>query len=139
MNLVFFTDLDLGKRFPEILESAGLQVERHHELFPEALADEKWLRYVGENRRIAITHDARIRYKINELEAVKQHGVALLVVIGKAPHPKLAESFVNTLSRIETFLAEHEPPFIAKVYRPSPAQLAKNTKAAGTISLWYPK
>jgi hypothetical protein len=28
-SLVFFTDRDLGKRFPEILSDAGLTVERH--------------------------------------------------------------------------------------------------------------
>ncbi len=71
MSVVFFTDRDLGKRFPEILKSAGLRVEPHHALFPEEVADEAWLRYVGEKGRVAITDDSRIRYKSNELEAVE--------------------------------------------------------------------
>ena len=47
MNLIFFTDRDLGKRFPEILASAGLTVERHHDRFAPDASDEEWLRYVN--------------------------------------------------------------------------------------------
>lgn len=68
-----------------------------------------------------------------------QHGVALLIVIGKAPYPELAKHFVATLPKIEAFLGVHEPPFIAKVYRASPADLARNPLAQGEVLLWYPK
>jgi hypothetical protein len=137
LSRVYFTDRDLGKQFPAILIEAGLKVERHHDLFPPSGSDEQWLEYCGANRRVAITHDQRIRHKINEREAVMQHGVALLVIIGKVPYRNLASSFVATLPKIESFLNRHEPPFIAKVYRPSPSELAKNPGAPGSISLWY--
>ncbi|HWY26156.1 MAG TPA: hypothetical protein VNX47_14620, partial [Nevskia sp.] len=88
---------------------------------------------------IAITHDSRIRYKPNELAAVIHYRVPLLVVVGSAPYPKLAEHFVATLPRILTFIAAHSPPYIAKVYRPSPADLAANSQAPGSVSLWYPQ
>jgi hypothetical protein len=81
----------------------------------------------------------RIRYKPNELEAVVRHRVTLLVVIGKAPHSELARHFVATVPRITAFLDRHRPPLIAKVYRPSPAELARNANAPGTVSLWYPE
>jgi len=68
-----------------------------------------------------------------------QHGVALLIVIGKTPFPELAKHFVTTLPKIEAFLDKHTPPFIAKVYRPSPAELAHNPFARGEVTLWYPK
>ncbi|MGH9203417.1 MAG: hypothetical protein ACRD2A_19515 [Vicinamibacterales bacterium] len=64
---VFFTDRDLGKRFPEILAAAGLKVERHADYFSPATPDEEWLQRVGERGWIAVTHDRRIRYKPNEL------------------------------------------------------------------------
>ena len=153
MNRVYFTDRDLGKQFPAILAAAGFQVERHHDLFAPDGTDEQWLQYCGAKRRIAITHDQRIRHKVNEREAVMQHGVALLVVIGKSPHPELARQFVATLPKIEAFLAAHTPPFIAKVYR-APAVKAATLHAAsgltakgqariepvaaGTVALWYP-
>ena len=88
---------------------------------------------------MALTHDARIRYKPNELAAVIRHRVRLVVIVGKAPFPKLAASFVATRERIEAFLEDAPPPVIAKVYRATPAQLAENPGAAGRIELWYPK
>lgn len=85
MTPVFFTDRDLGKRFPEVLHAAGLAVERHADHFAPDCPDEVWLEAVGRKGWIAVTHDRRIRYKPNELAAVVQHRVALLVVIGDAP------------------------------------------------------
>ncbi len=138
MNLVFFTDRDLGTRFPDILTAAGLNVNRHADYFAPDCTDEEWLKGIGEHNWIAVTHDRRIRYKPNELAAVVRNRVALLVVIGKAPFPQLARNFVATVPKISEFLAQHTAPFIAKVYRPSPSELAKNPNAAGSISLWYP-
>ena len=137
MSHVFFTDRDLGKQVPEILSTAGLSVERHGAHFGPAATDEEWLETVGRNGWIAITHDTRIRYKPNELAAVVRHRVALLVVVGKAPLPELARSYVATLPRIEAFLEAHNAPFIAKVYRgPAPDDATSST---GRIELWYPK
>jgi len=132
VSLVYFTDRDLGKKFPAILAAAGLLVERHDDLFPPDGSDEQWLEYCGRNERIAITHNQRIRYTPNELAAVVRYRVALLVVIGHAPFPELAHNFVNTISRIEAFVATRKPPYIAKVYR------AARAEAMGGISLWYP-
>ena len=109
--------------------------QRHHDLFRPDGPDEQWLEYCGTKGRIAITHDQRIRHKINERESVMRHGVALLIVIGKAPYPELAKSFVTTLSKIESFLDKHEQPFIAKVYRASPAEIARNPSARGDVML----
>lgn len=138
MSRVYFTDRNLGKQFPDILEAYGLTVERHHTLFPPDGSDEQWLAHCGNHGRIAVTHDQRIRYKINEREAVMIHGVAMLVLIGKLPFAKLAQNFVTTLVKIEKFLDDREPPFIAKVYCPSPKILSINPAASGAVSLWYP-
>jgi hypothetical protein len=138
LSPVFFTDRDLGKRFPSILASAGLQVERHHDRFREDCPDEEWLEHVGANEWVAITHDARIRYKPNELAAVFRHRVRLLVVVGKAPLPILAENFVSTMPRISSLLEQSGPPFIAKVYRAPPSVLAVDPKAMGSVAIWHP-
>ena len=84
MNRVFFTDRDLGNQFPDILIAAGLTVERHRDHFSHDCADEEWLRVIGRRGWIAITHNSRIRYTPNQLRAVMEHSVALLVVIGHA-------------------------------------------------------
>lgn len=139
MTLVFFTDRDLGHLFPEILKGAGITVERHRDHFKPECPDEDWLAEVGKREWVALTHDARIRYKPNELAAVVRHRVRLLVIVGKAPFPVLAASFVATRSRVEAFLENTRPPVIAKVYRATPAQFAQNQSAPGRIEQWYPK
>ncbi len=139
MTRVWFTDRDLGKTFGAILASAGLTVERHADHFEHDAPDEFWLEEIGRRGWVALTHDSRIRYKPTERDAVVQHGVALLVIVGKAPFHELAHSFVATLPRIERFLDAHDPPFIAKVYRPSLAEAAQNSAAPGRIELWYPR
>lgn len=132
-TLVFFTDRDLGKRFPSILSNAGLNVRRHAELFPHDCPDETWLEHVGSQGWIAITHDRQIRYKPNEKLAVLKHGVRLLIVVGKAPFPKLAENFVATLGPIQSFINAHSGPWIAKVYRP-PGGKFEGTP--GSVAMW---
>jgi len=139
LTLVFFTDRDLGTLFPEILIGAGFIVQRHCDHFRPECPDEEWLAEVGRREWVALTHDARIRYKPNELAAVIRHRVRLLVIVGKAPFRDLAASFVATRNRIEVFLEDTPPPVIAKMYRATPAQLAKNPAAAGRIERWYPK
>ena len=136
---VFFTDRDLGKKFPEILRAGGLAVERHADRFRHDTSDEEWLREIGAKGWIALTHDGRIRYKPNELATVMQHGVALLVIVGHAPYPDLARAFLATKGRILNFLERHQPPYIAKVYRPAPDDVAKDPSTPGRIELWHPK
>jgi len=121
LSFIYFTDRDLGLRFPDILRNAGLTVERHGDHFRPNAIDEEWLAEVGARGWIALTHNSRIRYTPNEKEAVIQNNVRLLVIIGRAPYPELANSFVATRHRIESFLETHGPPLIARVYRPSPA------------------
>lgn len=139
MNIVFFTDRDLGSRFPEILAAAGLTVQRHQDHFAHDCDDEVWLRSIGEWGWVVLTRDGRIRYKPNELRAVMRHSVAILVIVGKAPHPDLAYSFVATLPPIRRFLARNRPPYIGKVYRPSPSDVTRDPNAPGCVELWYPK
>lgn len=137
MSFVYFTDRDLGKQFPEILKSGGLTVERHADHFAHDTPDEVWLETVGKRGWIALTHDRRIRYKPNERDAVVRHGVALLVIVGAAPFADLARAFVANVPTVERFLARHQPPFIAKVHRPSPAEIARRPGAPGRVELWY--
>jgi hypothetical protein len=136
--LIFFTDRDLGTRFPALLRDAGLDVRVHRDLFAPDCADEVWLERIGNENWFAISHDSRIRYKTNELAAVRRHHVRLLIVIGKAPYPELARNFIATIPRIRKFIDRHPAPWVAKVYRPTPAETRRSPRAAGSISLWYP-
>jgi len=130
---VFFTDRDLGKQFPEILAKAGIAVRRHADLFPPDCPHEQWLSYVGTQGWVAITHDARIRYKPNEKKAVIDNKLRLLVIVGRAPLAALAQNFVATILPIEALVAVHAAPWIAKVYKP-PADA--DPGASGSVSMW---
>jgi hypothetical protein len=138
VSLVYFTDRDLGKKFPEILRAAGLSVERHADHFQHHTPDEVWLREIGKKGWVAVTHDSRIRYKPNEKNAVVENNVALLVVVGHAPFPELATAFVATEPKIRKFIAVHKPPYIARVYRPSAIAVVVGPAAPGRIEQWYP-
>ena len=139
MSWVYFTDRDLGKQFPGILADAGIVVERHGDLFLSVGSDEEWLEHCGTRGRIAVSHNSRIRYVPNELEAVKHFKVPLLILVGQVATAELAHNFVRTLPRIEAFLHGRSPPFIGKVYRALPAELAKSAAAPGRVDLWFPK
>ena len=90
MSRVYCTDRYLGKQFPRILADAGIVVERHGDLFQPDGSDEEWLEYCGTNRRIAVSHNSRIRDVPNELEAVTRFKVSLLIVVGKVTTIELA-------------------------------------------------
>jgi hypothetical protein len=139
VNRVYFTDRDLGKQFPLILAEAGVVVERHGDLFQPEGSDEEWLEHCVTKGRIAVSHNSRIRYVPNELEAVKRFKVPLLILVGQATTAELAHNFVRTLPRINTFLEGRSSPFIGKVYRATPAELAKSAAAPGRVELWFPK
>lgn len=136
MTRVFFTDRALARQFPAILRAAGIAVEAHGDHFVHDTPDDIWLPAVAARGWIARTHDQRIRYKVNERDAVMENGLALLVVMGKLPFAMLAHSFVASYARIETFLDRHRPPFIAKVYRATTAELARRPDAPGRVEPW---
>lgn len=104
-----------------------------------AICDEEWLEHCGTRGRIAVSHNSQIRDVHNELAAVKRFKVPLLIVVGKATAADLAHNFVRTLPRIEAFLSGRAPPFIGKVYRATPAELARSPSAPGRVELWFPK
>ena len=110
---------------------------RHH--FAHDCPDSEWLAAVAAKGWVGLTHDKRIRYKPNELAAVVAHKVALLVVVGDAPFAELAKAFVATSPDVLKFVAEHQPPYIAKVYRPSPAEVSADPSATGRVELWFPR
>lgn len=135
--MVFFIDRNLGRRFAEILEAASIDVRRHDDEFPSITPDDEWMAEVGARGWIAVTRDKRIRYKPNERAAVLAHRVRMIVLIGKATYPDLANNFVATREAIEAFAGGTLPPYIAKLYSPTTAELKQRAGAPGRIELWY--
>lgn len=132
----FFTDRDLGGHvFPGILREAGIAVHRHADHFRPDAPDTEWLPMVAERGWIILSNDRAILRRPLERDAVMQSGACLLVLIGgDAPAAQLARNFVNTLPQVQRLLAQTPPPFIAKVYRPSPVS-AVESGTPGTVEV----
>ena len=72
---------DGAKKPPE----AGFLVVTHHDLFGEtAVADAKWLRFVGQRGFIVVSHDESQTRRRDEIEALMSGGVCAFCVVGKA-------------------------------------------------------
>jgi len=137
----FFSDRDLGKRFPELLRTAGFDVEIHAEHFSEAAAadsvpDTTWLPVVGRNGWVLLTHDRAMRYTSRERDAIMEHGVRAFMLIGTHKAPEHAENFVRSWHLIERFLRQHRDPFIAKLHHPTPRELERKRKPTGRVEMW---
>ncbi len=133
---VFFTDRDLGHIVPDALEQAGYTVERHDEHFGPLTPDTVWLREIGRRGWVALSHNTRIRYETEERDMVMRAGVPLFFLVGhRTTHAELALNLVQTVPKVLRFLQDHRPPFLAKVYRPSPTSAVYEGKP-GRVEMW---
>ncbi|MCI0650281.1 MAG: hypothetical protein L0Z55_00210, partial [Planctomycetes bacterium] len=83
-RIVFFVDACMGRYVvANALRKAGAEVIAHDERFEPGTTDEEWLAEAGRLRWIVLTKDQRIRYRENELHALRKAGVRAFVVIGK--------------------------------------------------------
>lgn len=132
---VFFTDRDLGRQVPDILERAGFHVERHDEHFGPLTPDSVWLAEVGRRGWIGLSHNKSIRYNTEERDLSMRAGLALFMLIGHTTHALLARNLVQTFPKVLKFLEEHDPPFIARIYRPTPVEAVEDGRP-GRVNLW---
>jgi hypothetical protein len=118
----FFADRNLGRYdFPATLREAGIVVHAHDDHFPPASRDVEWLQRVAARGWIVLSADRDILRDRFELAAVMTSQAAMLCLLGgDAKTSDLARNFVNTYPKIAEFVAAHTPPYVAKVYRPSP-------------------
>ena len=135
-DYVFFTDRDLGKQFPEILRKAGINVKSHGDHFADDAKDEDWLKIVGERGWYVLTHDRRMRYRSNEIDAISRFNIGMFVIVGKSPLAELAHNFVHTLHQIIRFISKNPRPFIAKIYRPDSKNIKTKSDASGYVKMW---
>ncbi len=63
----FFTDRDLGKRFPHALQDVGIETQSHFDRYgEEGVPDDRWISEVTADGFVILTHDNRIRYRATE-------------------------------------------------------------------------
>lgn len=137
-GIAYFTDRDLGQQFPDILAAAGIAVQRHRAHFADNTPDEEWIAEVAARGWVAVSHDKAISRRPNERQAVMDAGLALLIVVGAVPYAQLADNFVATRARIANFVRRHTPPYVARIYRPTPSDLARKRNPVGRVEYWLP-
>lgn len=114
---VFFTDRDLGHRFPERLRKFGIKVERHDDHFGAQTPDAEWIGEIGRRGWVAVSRDARIRYSPLALHVLMTSGARLFVLVGKLTTDDAAELFVQSREKVEALLRMERRAFIAKIRR----------------------
>ena len=138
-ELTFFIDRDLGSEiFPRILREAGLSIERHVDHFKPDAPDEEWLQAISLRGWYVLTNDKGILRRDIQRDAVIRNGIGLFILVGGHMTSKLlADNFVNSTVALQRFIQEHDAPFIAKVYRPSPISRIDDGHT-GKVDLKYP-
>ena len=132
-RLVFFTDASLGRRVvPDALRAAGEDVKVHAELFSPGMADRVWLRVAGEERRILLTKDSKIRYHRSEIVEFLSAGVrAFVLVSNNLPGSEMGKIFVKALPRIKKLCEIRPAPFIAHVHKDGAVALMRTHRQRG--------
>ena len=118
-SLTFFLDRALGNKvIANALRATGADVRVHNDHFAQDARDEEWLVQVAQQGWIILTKDTRIRYHTVERNAlINSRARAFVLVSGNLSGQEMAQISVKALPAIRKFVAQHSPPFIAKVYK----------------------
>jgi hypothetical protein len=120
---VYYLDENFSDCRPihDVLDSAGLQYERHlahfpRDKFPEGVDDEIWLPFVGQRRWIVLTKDKAQRYTPLELDQIKKHSIRQFSFSsGNMNKAKMADILKARLRDMFRFAFKHHAPFIAAI------------------------
>jgi len=65
-----------------------------------------------------LTKDDRIRYRVTEREALESAKVrAFVLSSSQLQGAEMAQAFIKALPKMKRLIANHAPPFIARVFR----------------------
>lgn len=119
LPVAFFLDRSLGTIVvATALRAKGVVVHSHNDHFAPDAPDEEWLTAAGSHGWVVLTKDEKIRHRELERDALIHAQVrAFILVSGNLTGSQMAEAFVKALPKMLRFVAQHDPPFIAKVFR----------------------
>lgn len=132
-DYTFFTDRDLGHKFPKILKAGGLKVEIHDNHFSDDTEDVEWFREIGKKGWIVISHNYKQRTVPYEVDTWMNSRIRGFYVKGHLPFQDMARNVVAVKHKLVKFLNKYDHPFMAKIYMPS------NTKSSkpGEVKMWH--
>jgi hypothetical protein len=124
--LELFADRNLGvNTFPAILRAEGITVHLHQDHFPQDAEDVVWMPEVARRGWIIISPDIRISRDRLEVDAIMTSGASVFCLSGgQCTAEEKARNFLRCLPQVAKVVDSTPPPFIAKVYRPTPTTRA---------------
>ena len=114
---MIFIDASLPKTVADELKKVREDVIFKHDIFQPGTDDPIWLRRVGIEGWLAITHDGRIRTRPGEREAIMTHGVGAFILTYKQDlqKPEIVRMVFKYLPRMEHRFNTTRRPFIYTV------------------------
>jgi hypothetical protein len=108
----------LGTRqFPEPLRDAGIHLELLVDNFDSGTPDIDWIPVVAMRRWVVLTHDKRMRHNRLEQDTIMSCQSRVIVISSGSTRAEMASLFLASMDRVLAFIQQHEPPFIARLYR----------------------
>ncbi len=115
-ELTLYFDRCFGSRFPKAVESLRppFQVRSHFGMrFIDTTPDDVWLRQVGANGWIVLSHDARFHLDSAALEAIKQFRIGCFYLWGaQVPVWNKVGFLTAVFPKIKKIVASEKPPYI---------------------------
>ncbi len=114
-----FLDRNLGKHIiANLLRDNGMAIEVHDDHLLPAAPDEDWIALVGRKGWVAVTKDRNVRYRMAELQAIRQHSARVVVIRMKnATGPEIADVLIKGRKRIALFTAKTPAPYVAGIQK----------------------
>lgn len=99
---IFFIDRSLGRKaISSALIETGASVVIHDDHFPQNTTDEEWLNVVGKKGWIVLSKDNRIRYRLNEISALRSAKVLAFILVAKnATGEEMAQIYLKAYKRM---------------------------------------
>ncbi len=118
-GVTLFIDRDLwSKVLDAALREAGIPFVAHRDRFAHDTPDAQWLAAAAEHAWVIVTRDQRIRYRANEVAAVRRGRLHLFALSsGNLSAAETARIVVAAWPRIQAAVREHAPPRLWTIAR----------------------
>ena len=117
----YYFDVCVGRRLPEALVMLRPPVEiKWHlgEKFDQAMPDDEWLAFVGEQNWVVISQDQRFHRNEASMLAIKQHNISCFYLGGANDTCwKTAKFLLAQWDKIARIVTSETPPYIYNIKR----------------------
>lgn len=118
-GVTLFIDRDIwSHRLDAALRAAGISFVAHRDRFPDDTPDNEWIAAVAEHDWVIVTRDRRIRYRANEVAAVRRGRLHMFALTsGNVSAAETAAIVVKSWPAIQRAVAATAPPMMWSITR----------------------